>query len=197
MKNYLNKWWTMLTDENIMKTEPVNPENDAMDLQLDENESLQGADGSSKLSETEALKEALNEQKDKYLRLFAEFDNYKKRTFKEKMDTIRNASQELIQEILPVLDDFERAQKWAEQQKDESLFPEGMRLLQHKLQTILKSKGLEPIESIGQTFDPNYHEAITEIAAGDDMKGKVVDSIERAYTMNDKIIRFAKVVVGK
>ncbi len=187
----------MLTDENIMKTEPVNPENDAMDLQLDENESLQGADGSSKLSETEALKEALNEQKDKYLRLFAEFDNYKKRTFKEKMDTIRNASQELIQEILPVLDDFERAQKWAEQQKDESLFPEGMRLLQHKLQTILKSKGLEPIESIGQTFDPNYHEAITEIAAGDDMKGKVVDSIERAYTMNDKIIRFAKVVVGK
>ncbi|HQX45568.1 MAG: nucleotide exchange factor GrpE [Saprospiraceae bacterium] len=197
MKNYLNKWWTMLTDENIMKTEPVNPENDAMDLQLDENESLQGADGSSKLSETEALKEALNEQKDKYLRLFAEFDNYKKRTFKEKMDTIRNASQELIQEILPVLDDFERAQKWAEQQKDESLFPEGMRLLQHKLQTILKSKGLEPIESIGQTFDPNYHEAITEIAAGDDMKGKVVDSIERAYTLNDKIIRFAKVVVGK
>lgn len=113
------------------------------------------------------------------------------------MDTIRNASQELIQEILPVLDDFERAQKWAEQQKDESLFPEGMRLLQHKLQTILKSKGLEPIESIGQTFDPNYHEAITEIAAGDDMKGKVVDSIERAYTLNDKIIRFAKVVVGK
>ncbi len=197
MKNYLNKWWTMVTDENIMKTEPVNPENDAMDLQLDENESLQGADGSSKLSETEALKEALNEQKDKYLRLFAEFDNYKKRTFKEKMDTIRNASQELIQEILPVLDDFERAQKWAEQQKDESLFPEGMRLLQHKLQTILKSKGLEPIESIGQTFDPNYHEAITEIAAGDDMKGKVVDSIERAYTLNDKIIRFAKVVVGK
>lgn len=197
MKNYLNKWWTMLTDENIMKTEPVNPENDAMDLQLDENETLQGADGSSKLSETEALKEALNEQKDKYLRLFAEFDNYKKRTFKEKMDTIRNASQELIQEILPVLDDFERAQKWAEQQKDESLFPEGMRLLQHKLQTILKSKGLEPIESIGQTFDPNYHEAITEIAAGDDMKGKVVDSIERAYTLNDKIIRFAKVVVGK
>ncbi|HRI32203.1 MAG TPA: nucleotide exchange factor GrpE [Saprospiraceae bacterium] len=197
MKNYLNKWWTMLTDENIMKTEPVNPENDAMDLQLDENEALQGADGSSKLSETEALKEALNEQKDKYLRLFAEFDNYKKRTFKEKMDTIRNASQELIQEILPVLDDFERAQKWAEQQKDESLFPEGMRLLQHKLQTILKSKGLEPIESIGQTFDPNYHEAITEIAAGDDMKGKVVDSIERAYTLNDKIIRFAKVVVGK
>jgi len=187
----------MLTDENIMKTEPVNPENDAMDLQLDENESQQGADSSSKLSETEALKEALNEQKDKYLRLFAEFDNYKKRTFKEKMDTIRNASQELIQEILPVLDDFERAQKWAEQQKDESLFPEGMRLLQHKLQTILKSKGLEPIESIGQTFDPNYHEAITEIAAGDDMKGKVVDSIERAYTLNDKIIRFAKVVVGK
>jgi molecular chaperone GrpE len=140
----------------------------------------------------------LADQKDKYIRLFAEFDNYKKRTIKEKIDTIRNASQELIQDLLVVLDDFDRAKKLSETQENEQIFPEGMRLVYHKLLGLLQSKGLEIMDTNGKDFDPEFHEAITEIPGTDEsQKGKIYDTLEKGYLLNHKIIRFAKVVVCK
>lgn len=150
------------------------------------------------IEEADSIKSELIEQKDKYLRLFAEFDNYKKRTIKERIELIRNASQELIQELLFVFDDFDRAKKLSEEQNKEELFPEGMKLVYHKLQNLLNSKGLEVMDTNGKMFDPQFHEAITEIQTDAiEMKGKVFDTLEKGYLLNQKIIRFAKVVVAK
>ena len=138
------------------------------------------------------------ELKDKYLRLFAEFDNFKKRTVKEKLEMMKTASSNTMQALLPVLDDFDRAKKNAEDDKSTEVFSEGVNLVYQKLYSALKSKGLTPMESNGEEFDPELHEAITEIPApNEEMKGKIIDTIERGYFLNDKIIRYAKVVVGK
>lgn len=146
----------------------------------------------------EELKKEIADQKDKYLRLVAEFDNYKKRTIKERIELIRNASEELIQELIIVLDDFDRAKKISEEQQNEQIFPEGMRLVYHKLLSLLQSKGLEAMITEGKPFDPQFHEAITEIETPDpELKGKVYDTVEKGYLLNHKIIRFAKVVVAK
>ncbi|HQX44648.1 MAG: nucleotide exchange factor GrpE [Saprospiraceae bacterium] len=151
-----------------------------------------------KTDSQEKLETELAEQKDKYLRLFAEFDNYKKRTTRERIELIKTAAQDFVQIILPVLDDFDRAQKLAEEQKNDLIFPEGMKLMHHKLIGIMKNSGVEAMQSNGLPFDPNIHEAITEIPApSEEMKGKIVDTVEKGYYMHDKIIRFAKVVVGK
>ncbi len=140
----------------------------------------------------------LAEQKDKYLRLYADFDNFKKRSLKEKIDTIRNASQELIQDVLVVLDDFDRAKKIAIEQKNDNIYPEGMQLVHHKLLGILQSKGLEEMDPTGKPFDAEFHEAITEIPVTESsLNGKVIDTIEKAYLLNQKVTRFAKVIVGK
>jgi molecular chaperone GrpE len=140
----------------------------------------------------------LAELKDKYLRLFAEFDNYKKRTVKEKLTLMKTASQDIMESILPVLDDFDRAKKSADDENNSEVFSEGVSMVYNKLNSLLKSKGLEQMNSTGETFDPELHEAITEIPAPtEDMKGKVVDTIENGYLLTDKIIRHAKVVVGK
>ena len=144
------------------------------------------------------LEQVLGEAKDKYLRLFAEFDNYKKRTVKERLDLISTAGRDTISAILPVLDDFDRAKKSADDEASSEVFTEGVLLVYNKLHGILTSKGVTPMESTGETFDPELHEAITEIPApSDDMKGKIIDTIEQGYFLNDKIIRHAKVVVGK
>ena len=144
------------------------------------------------------LEQELGEAKDKYLRLFAEFDNYKKRTVKERLDLISTAGRDTISAILPVLDDFDRAKKSADDEASSEVFTEGVLLVYNKLHGILTSKGVTPMESTGETFDPELHEAITEIPApSDDMKGKIIDTIEQGYFLNDKIIRHAKVVVGK
>lgn len=144
------------------------------------------------------LETQLAEAKDKYLRLFAEFDNYKKRTIKEKMDLYKTAGQDTISAMLPVLDDFDRAKKSADDEHSPEVFSEGMVLLYNKIYSALKVKGLEPMESTGEVFDPELHEAITEIPAGsEEMKGKVIDTVEKGYKLKDKIIRHAKVVVGK
>ncbi|MFZ1515461.1 MAG: nucleotide exchange factor GrpE [Saprospiraceae bacterium] len=151
-----------------------------------------------KTDSQEKLEAELAEQKDKYLRLFAEFDNYKKRTTRERIELIKTAAQDFVQTILPVMDDFDRAQKLAEEQKNDLIFPEGMKLMHHKLIGIMKNSGVEAMHSNGMPFDPNIHEAITEIPApSEEMKGKIVDTVEKGYYMHDKIIRFAKVVVGK
>jgi len=144
------------------------------------------------------LEQELGEAKDKYLRLFAEFDNYKKRTVKERIDLMSTAGRETIASILPVLDDFDRAKKSAEDDDSSESFSEGVSLVYNKLHGIMKSKGVVVMESTGEDFDPELHEAITEIPAPtEDMKGKIIDTIENGYLLNDKIIRHAKVVVGK
>lgn len=157
------------------------------------------AEGSSEdeVQVLEKLEKENQELKDKYLRLFAEFDNYKKRTVKERLDLIRTAAQDTLLAILPVLDDFDRARKTAEDPASAEVFSEGTQLVYHKLYAVLRNKGLEPMETQGQDFDPDMHEALTEIPApSEELKGKVLDTIEKGYKLGDKIIRYAKVVVG-
>lgn len=149
-------------------------------------------------NELETLKQQVGELKDKYLRLVADFDNFRKRTAKERLDLIQTASKDLITSLLPVLDDSERAEKQMLATQDIEAIKEGEKLVFNKLRTTLQSKGLKTMETIGKDFNPEFHEAITEIPApADDLKGKVLDEVERGYYLNDKIIRFAKVVVGK
>jgi len=152
----------------------------------------------SKKEKIQELEIQVAESKDKYLRLFAEFENYKKRTMKERLELMKNAAQDTIQTILPVLDDFNRAKKSADDDNSVEQFSEGVQLVYDKLHNSLKAKGLTEMESTGEVFDAELHAAITEIPApSEDMKGKVIDTIESGYYLNDKIIRHAKVVVGK
>lgn len=138
------------------------------------------------------------ELKDKYLRLYAEFDNFKRRTVKEKLDLMRTAAQDTMTALLPVLDDFDRAKKNADDDSTTEVFTEGIQLVYQKLYSVLTQKGLEPMESTGEVFDPELHEALTEIPAPtEEMKGKIIDTIEKGYKLGDKIIRHAKVVTGK
>ncbi len=150
-------------------------------------------------AEIKELNIQVAELKDKYIRLFAEFDNYKKRTIKEKVDLMKTAAQDTMSALLPVLDDFDRAKKNAEDKNTDVQFDdEGVLLVYNKLYNSLIQKGLQPMDSNGQDFDPELHEAITEIPApSKEMVGKVIDTIEKGYLLKDKIIRHAKVVVGK
>ena len=152
-----------------------------------------------KVDETDLSKaqEELLEMKDKYLRLYADFDNFRKRTMKESLELRKTASQDAIESLLPVLDDFERAKKAADEGVDEP-FSDGVNLVYQKLFNTMATKGLKAMETNGEIFDPERHEAITEIPAGNaDMVGKIIDTVEKGYSLNDKIIRYAKVVVGK
>lgn len=144
------------------------------------------------------LKEELGKEKDKFLRLFAEFENYKKRTSKERLELFKTASQDVIQSMLPVLDDFDRAWKEIEKSEDKGLI-KGVELIHNKLKETLKSKGLSEVEvKAGDAFNADDHEAITQIPApSDDLKGKIVDVIEKGYKLGDKVIRFPKVVTGQ
>ena len=144
------------------------------------------------------LKKELDELRDKYVRLYADFDNAKKRMAKEKIELILTASKDVLKDLLPVLDDFERAQKAVANSTDVNAVKEGLNLVHSKLINTVTSKGLKAMESIGTDFDVNHHEAITEIPAPTpEQAGKVIDEVEKGYLLNDKIIRFAKVVVGK
>ena len=149
-------------------------------------------------AEIEELNIQISESKDKFLRLFAEFDNFKKRNIRERMDLLKNASQDAFSSLLPVIDDFDRAKNSADDESSEEQFSEGVLLVYNKLNNILKSKGLKKMESTGELFDPELHEAITKIPAPtEEMKGKIIDTIESGFYLNDKIIRHAKVVVGE
>lgn len=144
------------------------------------------------------LEDQIAELKDKHLRLFSEFDNYRKRTTKERIELFKTAHSDLIQDLLPVLDDFDRAIKSFDDAKDIDSVKEGVLLIYNKMIGTLDKKGLKCMEAQGKEFDTDYHEAITEIPAPtEDLKSKVVDVVEKGYTLNDKVIRFAKVVVGK
>ena len=142
------------------------------------------------------VEEELSEMKDKYLRLYSEFDNFRRRTSKERQDLMKTANQEMMAALLPVMDDLERAKQATEKATDVNAVKEGLDLVFNKLANVLQQKGLKAMEATGQPFDADLHEAITQIPAGDDMKGKVVDEVEKGYYLNDKVIRFAKVVIG-
>jgi molecular chaperone GrpE len=150
------------------------------------------------LERIDELEANLAELNDKYLRLFSEFDNYRKRTLKERLDLIKSASQDLIVELLPVVDDFERALKALETTHDTAKTAEGVNLIYNKYKNILIRKGLEQMDTKGHDFDTDFHEAITNVPApSEDLKGKVIDEIEKGYLLNGKVIRFAKVIIGQ
>ncbi|NTW33166.1 MAG: nucleotide exchange factor GrpE [Bacteroidetes bacterium] len=156
-----------------------------------------------KIEEKEkGVKEPTSEEKcgilnDKLLRLHAEFDNYRKRTIKERIELSKTASEDVIKSLLPVIDDMERAIKSQETNTEANAMIEGICLIYQKLKNILSQKGVEEINATGETFNTDFHEALSNIPAEcDDMKGKVVDVLEKGYMLNGKVIRFAKVVVG-
>ncbi|RPD46882.1 nucleotide exchange factor GrpE [Hymenobacter sediminis] len=140
----------------------------------------------------------LADLKDKYLRLAAEFENYKRRTTKERADLFKTANQELMVALLPVLDDFDRARHHTKDTEDAGAVRESIDIIYNKLQKTLNQKGLAPMEAKGGSFDPDLHEAITQIPApSEDLKGKIVDEVEKGYYLGDKVIRHAKVVLGQ
>ncbi len=150
-----------------------------------------------KISKYEELKIKYNELNDKYLRLYSEFDNFRKRKIKEGIELTKTASVDVIVSILPILDDLERAEKSFDDTDDVKALKEGVCHIKNKFKNIIKQKGIEEIESIGKEFNTDFHEAITNIPApSKDMKGKIIDEIEKGYIQNGKVIRYAKVVVG-
>jgi molecular chaperone GrpE len=149
-------------------------------------------------SELDVLKKELEEQKEKFIRLYADFDNSKRRNAKERVELIQTAGREVIQSLLEVMDDCDRAERQMQKSDDVAQIREGIQLVFSKLRNTMQSKGVKEMKTIGEEFNADFHEAITEIPVTDaSMKGKVVDEVEKGYTLNDKIIRFAKVVVGK
>jgi len=179
---------------------PANSEEikEEAEKELEENEP-EGEDLSEEEKELNKLKDELSESKDKYLRLYSEFENYRRRTSKEKLDMVQTANEELMAELLPVIDDFERAIKTMDDDEtDLSSVKDGISLIHNKFGKALEKKGLKPMDSKeGMDFDPEIHEAITQIPAPKPkLKGKVVDVIEKGYMLKDKVIRYAKVVIG-
>ena len=149
-------------------------------------------------SESEKLKTELEDQKDKFIRKVAEFENFKRRTAKEREEMRQTAGKEVIIDLLDVLDDCDRAQKQIEKSEENKIIRDGILLVFNKLRNILTAKGVKPMQTIHEEFNPDLHEAVTEIPAPkDDLKGKILDEIVKGYYLNDKIIRHAKVVVGK
>lgn len=170
-----------------------------------ENEEVKAAEETAEnATEEEAPKDPLeelqaqyNELNDKYLRLYSEFENFRKRTTKERIDLIKNGGEDVFKMLLPIIDDFERARTNMETAEDVPSVKEGVDLIYNKLIKELGNKGLKPMETKGEVFDSEIHEAITQFPApSDDMKGKVIDEAEKGYFLHDKVIRFAKVVVG-
>lgn len=152
------------------------------------------SEDSSKLDELQAK---YNELNDKYLRLYSDFDNFRKRTAKEKIELIQNGGEDVFKILIPVVDDFERAIKSNAETTDVKTITDGVHLIYNKLKNTLTQKGLVEMKSMGEVFNTDLHEAITNIPApSEDLKGKVVDELEKGYTLNGKVIRFAKVVIG-
>ncbi|MFV8392698.1 nucleotide exchange factor GrpE [Flavobacterium sp. LB2P6] len=189
--------------KNIFKnTSNMTTENTEIDQEIDDVTLENNANGEQiiieELSLEEQLTQDLAKEKDKYLRLFAEFENYKRRTTKERIELFKTANQEVLLAMLPVLDDFDRAITEISKSEDELLL-KGVELIHEKLKNTLVSKGLEQVEvNAGDAFDADFAEAITQIPApSEKMKGKIVDVLEKGYKLGDKIIRFPKVVLGQ
>lgn len=165
---------------------------------VNENTDNQSAEAAEQpAAETSSASQEVAELKDKYLRLYADFENFRRRTAKEKLDLISTANEGLLVSLLPVVDDFERAMQSIENANDIAALKEGVSLIYHKLFRTLEAKGVKPMTSKGEVFNADIHESVTQFPApSDDLKGKVIDEVEKGYFLNDKVIRFAKVIVG-
>jgi molecular chaperone GrpE len=187
----------------LNKENEPSPENNGDGETADEKEADNGNGAKEEISDkkeehTPSAEEKLAEMQDKYLRLSAEFDNYRKRTLKEKIELTKTAGESILVNILPVMDDFERAVKMVENAPDSKAMKEGIDLIYNKLRDFLKQNGIKEIESDNREFDTDLHEAVTSIPAPEKkMKGKVVDTIQKGYYLHDKVIRFSKVVIGE
>lgn len=187
-----------------MKTDHTNSTGSEYNENFEENESVNDASPNSgenfeeeDLSPEELLKTELNDANNKYIRLYAEFDNYKRRTSRERIELLQSAGKDVIVDLLPVLDDLERALKSIDEHANDDAVKEGVQLVANKLKKTLQQKGLKEMESINQPFDADFHEAITNIPApSEEMKGKIIDEVVKGYLLNDKVLRYAKVVVG-
>ncbi|GAB3197927.1 molecular chaperone GrpE [Pontibacter aydingkolensis] len=174
-----------------LQDQPVNAE-------ANEQEEEQTQDETAETTQEDNTAIELAEMKDKFVRLMAEFENFRRRTAKERQELLKTASQDVMVELLPVLDDMERARQSMESTKDVDAMLQGLELVFHKLKHVTQQKGLKPMMlQAGDDFDPDMHEAVTQIPApSEELKGKIVDVIEKGYTLNDKVIRFAKVIIG-
>lgn len=183
--------------EKVNQNEELNEETTNQE-KVNENQEIEGTDNSTENTGVEAPSEdQLAVLNDKYLRLYSEFDNYRKRTNKEKLDLISTASAGVLKDMLGVLDDFERAIANNENVDDIGVLKEGFTLIYSKMKSILEAKGLKQMEAKHTEFNADFHEAIANIPApSDELKGKVIDDVEKGYFLNEKVIRFAKVVVG-
>lgn len=171
-----------LQNEEILKQEEEKIENEQETLEKE-------------LAEIKAQQDELN---DKYLRLNADFDNFRKRTLKEKMDLVKNGGADVLQGFLPSLDDIERSMKYINETDEIEALREGVNIIFNSLREFLRQRGIEEIEAINQPFNTNFHEAVSQIPApNDELKGKVIDVIQKGYKLNDKILRIAKVVVAQ
>jgi molecular chaperone GrpE len=180
----------------------INGESQEAELFVNTDENVSGTtqlnEPVSEETEIERLKAELEEQKDKFLRKVAEFENYKKRNAKERIELIQTAGKDVIMDLLEVLDDCDRAQKQIETSEDKQEIKDGVLLVFNKLRNILSARGLRSMETIHEDFNPDLHDAISEIPAlSEELKGKILDEVMKGYYLNDKIIRHAKVVVGK
>lgn len=182
-------------DPEMNVDETVTPDVEVNDVIDDDSEEAEVSDMFKKLQETEA---ALAEKDREYLFLRADFDNYRKRAIKEKSEIIKNASERVLKDLLPIIDDFERGLEATKDDTDGQQVREGMELIYNKFVKFLTANGVKPIESTGTDFNDELHDAIATVpATSDDMKGKVIDTTTKGYTLNDKVLRHAKVVVAK
>lgn len=178
-----------------LEQDTVNPSTDDIHT-TQQKETVENAEES--IDELAKTQQIADEYKDKYLRLYAEFDNFKRRNAKEKLDLIKSASQDTMKALLPILDDIKRAEANYEKDKNADTFANGTQLINDKLIKALQHKGLAKMDCLGKDFDTEYHEAVAEIPApSPELKGKIIDVVEDGYTLNGVIIRYAKVVVGK
>lgn len=194
----MNKMNAKEKKETSPKEENVQPD-EATNLQDDQSNAAETSEGSDNVTgEMEALKKKCDELNDAHLRLMAEFDNYRKRTLREKADLIKNGGEVSLSRLLPVVDDFERAMQNMRTAEDVKAVEEGVELIYNKFMAYLAQQGVKPIEATGKPFDTELFEAIATIPAPQaDMKGKVLDCVQTGYMLNDKVLRHAKVVVGE
>ncbi len=181
-----------IEEKEIQDKEQVNGEETGEKNEVEETEGDENDE-----ENEDSFEDKYNEVNDKFLRLYSEFDNFRRRTAKEKISLIQSGGEDVFKELLPVLDDFERAMVSNAETDDIKVINEGFQLIFNKFKNVLTQKGLEAMDTVGTEFDTDMHEAITNIPAPtEDMKGKVVDEVEKGYKMNGKVIRFAKVVIG-
>lgn len=197
----IDKGWKRIIDRLKMKAEENTQEEDVLknESASTENSSEEAKEEAPQLTPLEEMEIQVKELNDKYLRLYSEFDNYRKRTQKERLEMIQTAGEDVIKMMLPIIDDFERAQKSMDEKADFQMLKDGVDLIYNKLLNSLATKGLTPMSSsIGEKFDSDIQEAITQVPApSEDLKGKVIDEVEKGYMLKEKVIRFAKVVVGQ